>query len=65
MTRLFLITFIALTLAACSTNSSHDISNADTTKATTSTQTKTETKTQILADTAKVKSLSGDFRNEE
>ncbi|MBS1916654.1 MAG: hypothetical protein JST87_10250 [Bacteroidetes bacterium] len=55
MTRLFLTTTFALTFAACSTNSSHEITNTDTTTATITTEIKSGITNSILADTAKVK----------
>jgi hypothetical protein len=55
MTRLFLTITIALAFAACSTNSSHDSNNSDTTTGTIANQGKSDTVSFILADTAKVK----------
>ncbi len=55
MTRLFLTTTFALIFAACSTNSSHDITNTDTTTATIITETKRDASNSVLTDTAKVK----------
>ncbi len=55
MRRLFLATAFTLTLAACSTNSSHDGDKSNRTTTTVSTKTNFDITNGILADTAKVK----------